>query len=262
MVGCRCRGPCAGTSNSARAKFQKRSRGEPVLNEIIPRPGPRGRAQRMARRSAGVGRRPIVIQIPSGSVTLAIQPWVVDRRHRVGRAPSRSRRRYVRSSDSRLATPIVKSRWSSASPARYGEKNNDPFRYQLSSGRRRVRGSWSSTHFPPPQDLVSPRRTTFMPRVRVANGSDRLRSVTRIPRFEGGEDRSAGRGLRPGDAATRVRGFPDSPRSDPLGVSKTGPSRSEDGRSPPRPGPSAPAAPPPLGSLYRTAIVDLRSFGS
>jgi hypothetical protein len=47
----------------------------------------------MARRSAAVGWRPTVIQIPSGSRTLAIHPSVVAGRYLVRRPPARRRRR-------------------------------------------------------------------------------------------------------------------------------------------------------------------------
>jgi len=44
------------------------------------------------RRSDAVGLRPTVIQIPSGSVTLAIQPLVVEGSKPVGLAPNLRRR--------------------------------------------------------------------------------------------------------------------------------------------------------------------------
>jgi hypothetical protein len=56
-------------------------------------------------RSPRVGRRPTVIQIPSWSVTLAIQPSVVEGSYPVAFAPCFSSRRYVRSSVLREATP-------------------------------------------------------------------------------------------------------------------------------------------------------------
>jgi hypothetical protein len=70
----------------------------------------------IARCSAGVGRRPIVIQTPSGSRTLAIHPSVVAGEYRVGRAPDFSKRRWTDSSVDRGTAPTEKSMWSISLP--------------------------------------------------------------------------------------------------------------------------------------------------
>jgi hypothetical protein len=131
----------------------------------------------------GVGRRPTVIQMPSGWGTLASNLRSSPVRTPRGPGPqieeslvSPLQRSHGGDADGELqmARGIAGSIWSC---------ELRPFGCQFRSTLQRERGSSSRTQMPPPQLRASPRRTSSNPRAFVSKRTDLESSVTRSPTY-------------------------------------------------------------------------------